>query len=42
MPITIELPESIAIQIRSTLKFTDCRDEKEFVFKAIQKQLKNI
>jgi len=42
MPVTIEIPEPIAIQIRSSLELTDCKDEEEFVFKAIQMQLKSI
>ena len=42
MPVTIEIPESVAIQIRNALEITDCIDEEEFVFKAIKMQLKTI
>lgn len=42
MPMTVEIPESVAVQIRSALELTNCKDEGEFVFKAIQTQLKTI
>lgn len=42
MPMTIEIPESIAQKIHKTLGIANCKDEQEFVLKAVMTQLKSV
>ena len=42
MPMTIEIPEPIAQQIHKALELSRCKDEQEFVLKAVTMQLKSV
>ncbi len=42
MPMTIEIPESTVQEIQEVLEMADCKNEREFVLKAIHAQLKAI
>ena len=42
MPMTIEIPEPIAQKIHQALELSNCKDEQEFVLKAVTTQLKSV
>ncbi len=42
MPMTIEIPESIAQKIHEVLGIANCKDEQDFVLKAITTQLESV
>jgi hypothetical protein len=39
---TIEIPESIAQEVHKSLAIANCKDEQEFVLKAVVTQLKSV
>ena len=39
---TIEIPESTAQEIHEALRIANCKDEQEFVLKAVATQLKSV
>ena len=42
MPMTIEIPESIAQKVHKVLGIANCKDEQEFVVRAVMTQLKSV
>ncbi len=42
MPMTVEIPESIAQEVHKSLSIANCKDEQEFVLKAVVTQLKSV
>ena len=42
MPMTVEIPESIAQEVHKSLAIANCKDEQEFVLKAVVTQLKSV
>ena len=42
MPMTIEIPESIAQKIHEVLRIANCKDEQDFVLKAVITQLRSV
>ena len=42
MPMTIEIPESIVQKVHKVLGIANCKDEQEFVVRAVMTQLKSV